>query len=417
MRGGGVFGNGSQATIAIILLVKDSSIAQSTIHYYDIGDYLSREEKLTKLSNFSNLDSVPFYTITPNAKGDWINQRSEEFDKLIPLKNESKKGKALQSIFMLNGTGAGTNRNSWVYNFDSDTLIEAMQKSIETYNADLERFNATRRTYFNQRTLGVRKDLYKYLNNDDIITDETKIHWTRSLKEKFLSNKKLPLASYDKLRIAFYKPFVKQKIYWDKAWIETPSEFNRFFPNEKSENIFINVNQRGGKGFALISREITDNHFIGDTQTYPLYYYDGAGKKQSAISFYALNLFQGHYRDKTISEEDIFYYIYALLNHKGYADKYKDFLAKEAPRIGLSKDFKDLSRLGKELAKIHLDYEKGEVYEGVLHKDGLFADTQNESYYEVRKMIKLEDGKSIIYNENISLVNIPLKAYEYQVGG
>ncbi|WP_270983288.1 type ISP restriction/modification enzyme [Campylobacter helveticus] len=412
-EGGGVFGNNSQATIAIILLVKDDSVKQSTLHYYDIGDYLSTKEKLAKLSNFQSLDSVPFYTITPNAKGDWINQRSEEFEKLIPLKNENKKN---QSIFTLCGIGVTTSRDSFAYNFDTNTLMQSMQRCIETYNKDLEKFNTTHRADFNQRTLGIKKDLYKYLNDDDITTDETKISWSDGLKKIYIKNQKSSLTDSKKLKIALYRPFVKQKIYWDKVWIHRQSQFNQFLPNEKSENLFININQRGGEGFALISKEITDNHFIGDTQVYPLYYYDTLGQRHCAISYYALSLFQKHYKDDTLSEEEIFYYIYALLNHKGYMDKYKSHLSKEAPRIGLSKDFKALSRLGKELAQLHLDYEKGQMHGDILHKDGVLADTKAKDYYNVREM-KIEKRESIIYNQNISIVNIPLKAYEYQVAG
>lgn len=414
---GGVFGNNSQATIAIILLVKDDSVKQSTLHYYDIGDYLSTKEKLAKLSNFQSLDSVPFYTITPNAKGDWINQRSEEFEKLIPLKNENK-GVDTKSIFTLCGIGVTTSRDSFAYNFDTNTLMQSMQRCIETYNKDLEKFNTTHRADFNQRTLGIKKDLYKYLNDDDITTDETKISWSDGLKKIYIKNQKSSLTDSKKLKIALYRPFVKQKIYWDKVWIHRQSQFNQFLPNEKSENLFININQRGGgEGFALISKEITDNHFIGDTQVYPLYYYDTLGQRHCAISYYALSLFQKHYKDDTLSEEEIFYYIYALLNHKGYIDKYKSHLSKEAPRIGLSKDFKALAKLGKALAQLHLDYEKGQMHGDILHKDRVLADVGVKDYYNVKEMKKEKNGESIIYNQNITLVNIPLKAYEYQVAG
>ncbi|GLP17240.1 hypothetical protein HpBGD69_15260 [Helicobacter pylori] len=89
-EGDGIFDSGSRVTIAIIFFVKDKSVTNNTIHYYDIGDYLKREAKLNLLANFENLDSVPFEKITPNNKGDWINQRNDGFDKLIPLKRDKK---------------------------------------------------------------------------------------------------------------------------------------------------------------------------------------------------------------------------------------------------------------------------------------------------------------------------------------
>lgn len=106
---------------------------------------------------------------------------------------------------------------------------------------------------------------------------------------------------------------------------------------------------------------------------------------------------------------------YAIFHHKGYLDKYQNSLKKEAPRVGLSKDFKELSRLGRELAELHLDYESGEMHSSIKHRDGLMADTQAEGYYDVTKMTRKET--TIIYNQNITITNIPLKAFSYQVNG
>ncbi|BAW64124.1 type IIG restriction-modification enzyme [Helicobacter pylori] len=145
-EGGQIFGSGSRATIAIIFFVKDTSVKNSAIHYYDIGDYLKREEKLNRLSNFTNLDAIPFETIIPNSKGDWINQREDGFEKLIPLKRDKK----LQnpSVFDINSGGVASCRDPWVYNFSPDALMQNVQKCMDTYNADLKRFNAHFREAF-----------------------------------------------------------------------------------------------------------------------------------------------------------------------------------------------------------------------------------------------------------------------------
>ncbi|QQX48035.1 hypothetical protein HG569_03330 [Helicobacter pylori] len=119
---------------------------------------------------------------------------------------------------------------------------------------------------------------------------------------------------------------------------------------------------------------------ISPNQAYPLYYYDDLGNRHYAISGYALNLFR-NITKITLSEEEIFYYIYAIFHHKGYLEKYKNSLTKEDPRIALSKDFKELSILGKELAKLHLNYESGEMHASVEHKTLMNADT--EGYYDV----------------------------------
>ncbi|GAA7056721.1 hypothetical protein HpCHN10_10650 [Helicobacter pylori] len=412
-EGGKIFDSGSRATIAIIFFVKDTSVKNSAIHYYDIGDYLKREAKLNLLANFENLDSVPFEKITPNNKGDWINQRGDDFEKLIPLKRDKK----LQndSIFDINSGGVASGRDSWVYNFSQKILTQSVQKCIDTYNADLKRFNARFREAFKQRTKGVKKaDLYKHLNDREITTDKTEIAWTCSLKNHLLKNQKLQESSQECVRLALYRPFNKQWLYFDKNLNEKQYQLKKIFPDKNAQNVVINTGVGNGKEFsALVSDCISSCDLISHNQAYPLYYYDGLGNRHYAISGYALNLFRKHYEDNAITEEEIFYYIYAILHHKGYLEKYKNSLAKEAPRIALSDDFKELSTLGKELGELHLNYESGEMHTSVEYN--LLENAGMEGYYDVEKMTK--KGDRILYNHNITITNIPQKAFEYVVNG
>ncbi|WQW95709.1 hypothetical protein FE359_03535 [Helicobacter pylori] len=405
-EGGKIFDSGSRATIAIIFFVKDASVKNSAIHYYDIGDYLKREAKLNLLANFENLDFVPFSEITPNAKGDWINQRNEEFEKLIPLKRD----KTLQndSIFDINSLGVASGRDPWVYNFSQETLKQSVQNCIETYNADLKRFNEVFREAFKQRTKGIKPaDRYKHLNDKEITTDKTKIAWTDGLKNHLIKNTNLPESSEERVRLSLYRPFNKQWLYWDKDLIHGQRQFSKIFPDKSAQNVVINTGVGNGKDFsALISDFISDYSLISPNQAYPLYYYDELGNRHCAISGYALNLFRKHYGDNLIVEEEIFYYIYAIFHHKGYLEKYKNSLAKEAPRIALSEDFKELSVLGKELAELHLNYESGEMHTSVKYTTLMNAEMAG--YYDVDKMIK--KGDSIIYNHNIAITKIPQKS-------
>ncbi|OOQ30998.1 restriction endonuclease [Helicobacter pylori] len=184
-EGGKIFDSGSRATVAIIFFVKDKSVQNSVIHYYEVEDYLKREAKLHLLAGFENLDLVPFKEIVPNDKGDWINQREDAFEKLIPLKRD----KTLQndSIFDINSGGVMSGRDPWVYNFSPKILKQSVQKCIDTYNADLKRFNEVFREAFKQRTKGVKSaDRYKHLNSQEITTDKTKIAWTDNLKNKLI---------------------------------------------------------------------------------------------------------------------------------------------------------------------------------------------------------------------------------------
>ncbi len=211
-----------------------------------------------------------------------------------------------------------------------------------------------------------------------------------------------------------YRPFNKQWLYWDKDWINRQREFSKIFPDKSAQNVVINTGVGNGKDFsALVSDCISDYNLISPNQAYPLYYYDDLGNRYNAISGYALNLFRRHFKDNAITEEEIFYYIYAILHHKGYLEKYKNSLAKEEPRIALSEDFKELSILGKELAKLHLNYEKGEMHESVKYTTLMNAEVGG--YYDVVKMTK--KGDCIHYNNHIAITKIPKKAFEYVVNG
>ncbi|GHR74396.1 DNA damage-inducible protein [Helicobacter pylori] len=344
-EGDGIFDSGSRATIAVIFFVKDASVKNSAIHYYDIGDYLKREEKLNRLANFT--DSV--------------------------------------------------------------------QKCIDTYNADLKRFNARFREAFKQRTKGVKKaDLYKHLNDREITTDKTKIAWVQNLKMQLIKGKKLDDFSQEKISVGLYRPFNKQYFYYERELAWSFYSMKKIFPDKNAQNVVMNTGVGSGKNFsALVSDCISSCDLILHNQAYPLYYYDDLGNRHHAISGYALNLFRRHYQDNAITEEEIFYYIYAIFHHKGYLEKYKNSLAKEAPRIALSEDFKELSILGKELAKLHLNYESEELHASVEYKTLMNA--EEKGYYDVETMKKI--GDRINYNNHIAITKIPKKAFDYVVNG
>ncbi|GAA7171574.1 hypothetical protein HpBGD53_11580 [Helicobacter pylori] len=415
-EGDGIFDSGSRATVAIVFFVKDKSTPDNTIFYYEVEDYLKREAKLNLLAGFENLDFVPFKEITPNDKGDWINQRNDGFEKLIPLKRD----KTLQnpSIFDINSNGVASGRDPWVYNFSPNALTQNVQKCIDTYNADLKHFNAHFREAFKQRTAkdkGIKPaDRYRHLNDKEITTDKTKIAWTDDLKNHLIKNKNLQESHEERMRLSLYRPFNKQWLYWDKDWINRQREFSKIFPDKSAQNVVINTGVGNGKDFsALVSDFISDSHLISPNQAYPLYCYDDLGRRHYAISGHALNLFRRHYGDNLIAEEEIFYYIYAILHHKGYLEKYKNSLAKEAPRVALSDDFKELSMFGKELGELHLNYESGEMHTSVEYN--LLENAEIEGYYDVDKMTK--KGDCIVYNKNITITKIPDKAFKYVVNG
>ncbi|QEF22654.1 restriction endonuclease [Helicobacter pylori] len=322
--------------------------------------------------------------------------------------------------FDTNSNGVTSGCDPWVYNFSPNALKQSVQKCIDTYNADLKRFNERFREAFKQRTAkdkGVKPaDRYKHLNDREITTDKTKIAWADGLKNKFINNENLPASNKERIRLALYRPFNKQWLYWDKDLINRQRRFSKIFPDKSAHNVVINTSSMALRNFScLIANEITDVQTMANNQAYPLYYYDDLGNRYNAISGYALNLFRRHYQDDSIVEEEIFYYIYAIFHHKGYLEKYKNSLAKEAPRIALSEDFKELSILGKELGELHLNYESGEMHKSVKHN--LLENAEMEGYYDVVQMKKDKKGDSIIYNQNIAITQIPQKAFDYVVNG
>ncbi len=161
-------------------------------------------------------------------------------------------------------------RDPWVYNFSQETLKQSVQNCIETYNADLKRFNEVFREAFKQRAKGIKAaDLYRHLNDKEITTDTTKIAWTDGLKNKLIKNKNLQESNKDRIRLALYRPFNKQWLYWDKDWINRQGEFSKIFPDKSTRNNVV-INTTKGKFSTLVSGAIPDIHFIGDATRLPL---------------------------------------------------------------------------------------------------------------------------------------------------
>ena len=103
-EGGKVFGSGSRAPVAVMILVKNPNATHEgcEIRYHDIGDYLTREDKLEVLREAVSMKGISdWQTITPNVHYDWIDQRSEAYQHFYPLgTKEAKAGKANDTIYL-----------------------------------------------------------------------------------------------------------------------------------------------------------------------------------------------------------------------------------------------------------------------------------------------------------------------------
>lgn len=269
-EGGKIFGSGSRAPIAISLLVKNPNAEQhGQIYFHDIGDYLSREEKLEKITSFVSVAGITkangWQTITPDQHDDWLNQRDDRFTQYISMGD--KKDKSNIALFENYSNGLKTQRDAWCYNTSKQAVADNMKRMIGFYNAERERFNAAYGT-LNRKEKDRKVDGF-------IDTDVGKISWTVNIKNDLLRNK---FAQFNMTHIvpSLYRPFTKQYLYFDRQFNERVYQTPRIFPNPTIENRVICVSGIGARsGFSvLMANEIPCLDMIEKGQCFPLYLYE-----------------------------------------------------------------------------------------------------------------------------------------------
>ena len=420
-EGGKIFGSGSRTPISITILVKkpnQSLDSKATIYYHDIGDYLTREQKLSMVKKFKSIQgkTLDWTVLSPNEHGDWISMRNEGFNEFIPLAPEKKFMANAKSMFMTYAIGIATNRDAWVYNFGNDVLKKNITRMIDFYNQQVE----------------ITNNDSNYIDND-----ATKISWTVNLKKK-LASKNPKLSYISCIRESTYRPFCKCQLYYNDDLIERPGLSRKLFPRSTSKNVMICTKGVGDKDFScLITNHIADLQLNFNGQCFPLYWYE---KKESlqlslfdeepqaeyvrrdGISNWILNEVRSRLKIKSIDKEMIFYYIYGFLHSPEYRSTFEADLKKSLPRIPIIEDvdaFNDFYQAGKALAKLHLDYEKIPAYEGLEIEDNYHGKDAYEHYAVNPKMKfpKKDQKDTIIYNDYITIRNIPAEAYDYIVNG
>lgn len=423
-EGGKIFGSGSRTPISITLLVKNPEVKteKATIHYHDIGDYLDREQKLKIVKSFKTFGNpkLSLTTLEPNEHGDWLSIRNDIFDTYIPLDPEKKFDQASKTFFNTYAIGVATNRDAWVYNF-SKSRIEINMKNFISF------FNEQKNKYKDAKTKDSKIELDSFID-----TNPTKISWTVNLKKEL---GKLSSFEYKNAEIKFstYRPYCKQIIYFDKPFIERPGINPKLFPTNKSENVVINCHGLGGNKThsILITSNIIDlNCLEAGAQCFPLYYYEENNASQKglfdndksqkylrrdAISDFILERAKQQY-GKTVTKEDIFYYVYGFLHSKEYRETFANDLKKMLPRLPLVEtvtDFWAFSKAGRKLAELHLNYET------VAPSPDLIVTGDDGKTYSVDKIRfpKKDQKETINYNSKITVSNIPAKAFEYVVNG
>ena len=374
-EGGKIFGSGCKSPITILLLVRlpaGKHTGNATIRYRDIGDYKDRKTKLSELVAQQSFFSAAWLDgaviLKPNEHGDWINQRNDAFSAYIPLEPEKKFDKLTQSFFVTNSNGLKSGADEFCYNFERSTLLSAMSL---------------------------------LMNDKDVPQDEN-------------------------VRVATFRPFQKQWLYYDKVWNQRRYQIPKLFPTgERGENLVICVSGISvKKPFSCLITDLTpDLELTGKSQCFPLYWYtegeDDFFNKQvvrhDGVSDWVLGQARRRY-GTDVTKEEIFYYVYGFLHQPTYRETFATTLDKSLPRIPLVEryeDFKKTSDIGRQLAALHLNYENLEPYE--LEEKGDFSDT---------RVIKMKfggrggkDRSTLIVNNTLTLRGIPEEAHRYQVNG
>ncbi|ALS13278.1 DEAD/DEAH box helicase family protein [Pseudomonas aeruginosa] len=427
-EGGKIFGSGSRAPIAISLLVKNPAAqGHGQIYFHDIGDYLSREEKLEKVAGYASVAGIEqWQRITPDEHGDWLKQRDNSFNRFIVLGEKKSDAPKLFENFSL---GVVTNRDAWAYNASQSKLATNMTSMIGFYNGEVERFNAK---YSGLDTKARQAQVDGFID-----TDPTRISWTHNVKQDLVRNHIYAFESGNMVS-SLYRPFTKQWLYYNRRFNERVYQMPRIFPDAGTENLVIGVSAAGEKvAFsALISRHVPSLHFVDieGSQCFPLYLYDEAAqasdsdlfaepidgglRRRDAVTDAGLAHFQSAYPGESLSKEDLFYYVYGILHSPDYRERFADNLSKELPRIPAVKkaaDFWAFSQAGRALADLHLNYETVEPYPLTIEAKSPLTGAD----YRVEKMkfAKKGDKSTVIYNHRITLKDIPRAAWDYVVNG
>jgi predicted helicase len=400
---------GIQVGVGITMAVKNKKHQKVKIRYFAVPRKWRREEKLKWLAATQTYSRVKWKEIVADERSNWIKLAGdEEFSTLVAIGSREAKAAATEAkqetIFKRYSLGVSTNRDSVVYEFHREALAERVKRFTEDYNAEVDRWRRHR----------------KEVKRVDEFLDVSKVKWSSTLKQYLLREQ---YAEYDrrKVRVSLYRPFTKQYIYYDHLFVDRPGLFANVLPNEmtESENRAICAPTVGNRGhWSVMAVNVMPNlnlTSIDAFQCFPFYLYgkDGTGRNEN-VTNWALDLFRKRYRSKSITKWDIFYYVYAVLFHAGYREKFEKNLRRELPRIPLCEsadDFAKFSDAGNALMRLHIDYETAEPWPlKRLERPGRRPSSG------VEKMRLSGDRKSLVVNDSLTLGQIPAEVFEYRLG-
>ena len=420
-EGGNVFN--IMAGVAVVILVKNgNSTKKGKIYYHNIKDYLNRKQKFEVVKNFKSIKKIQnegkFTLIRPDEDNDWINQRDKSFNKHLPMGDKSKQKE--KAIFETYSRGIATGCDAWVFNSSKSQLQETIRQLVDIYNEEMQEYQKR-----GDKSVPV---------NRFVDTDPKKIAWGRGLFQKVEKGVEAVFDSGIFLD-SLYRPFHKQILYYDKHFSDQIYRLPSIFKDENTKNLVIGVETVGSKEFScLVTDRVPDLHLLGTCQFFPFYL---VNKEEDADMITSANSNFGMRNainpevvkdigqslgQKQITNKMLFQYIYAVLHSQEYRNRYANNLSKELPRIPIVKTnqkFFDLVEAGKELIRLHVDYEKVEKHPITIKQGSLdlatIEDPKSFFYVKQMKFPNKHDKSTVFYNENITMQDIPLEAYEYVV--
>ncbi len=374
---GNIFGEGSRTPVAIITLIKDGS-NRHNIYYKDIGDYLNKTEKLDIISHQKSVETIDWKDIQPDNNHDWINQRDKNYESYF----------SITDVFNKKVIGVSTNRDAWVYGFNKVKTIKKAQEMISNYNDNIKQ---------------VKENKGKYTNEKRNM-ESSKIKWTVNLTKKFKKGEKITLNDKN-IEVSMYRPFTKKWLYYDRNIIERPGKSKELF-SEKNKAIYITGVGSSREFSALAVNVIPNLDLMEKGQGFVEFINNKNGEYESNINFSSFDI-------SGLNRENLMYYIYGLFHSNEYKSKFSANLSKELPRIPLVKNKEKFIEIGRKLMNLHLNYESCD-----LSSEVVINQSENPSY-KIKKMTfpKRNEKNTIIVNNDITIKEIPNRAYDYKVNG
>ncbi|HID99333.1 MAG TPA: DNA helicase [Thiotrichaceae bacterium] len=396
---------GIQVGVSINLLVKRKDSKNTDIFYARLGEDWRKEAKYSYLDEKQQVSQVEWQLIAPDKKHIWLTEGlHSEFDEFLPLGSKAakaEKGITEGVIFKIYSGGIKTNRDAWAYHFNQAVLAENMERTIDAYNNQVEK-------WLNRKNQSAEVD-------DFVRYDDSKISWDGTLKGDLKKGKKA-IFSLEKMRQSLYRPFTQSNLFFDRMLNNSIYLFPKFFPTAttENENRVICCTTHSQIPFVVqITNRIPCLDVGGrPTQCFPFYTYaeDGTNRTEN-ITDWALTHYQKHYKDDSITKWAIFHYTYGLLHHPAYCEKYAANLKRELPRLPMAQDFWSFSKSGEKLADLHLNYEHQAPYPLKM-----IENPKVPFSLKVDKMRLSKDKCQLIYNDFLKLDGIPKEVFNYKLG-